>query len=84
MKNLVTKILLVIVLGISVFALSACNMDIIDTNYTFDKCITYIGDERLEIEIKKWKDYDGEQIQIEAKDGTIYLVSMNNSMLIKN
>lgn len=84
MKNLVTKILLIISLVISVFALSACNMDIIDTNYTFDKCITYIGGEKLEIEIKTWQDYDGEQIQIEAKDGTIYLLSMNNTILIKD
>jgi len=83
MKKLILYLSMIIILIGSLFVLTGCNMDIIDTNYTFDKCITYIGDERLEIEVKTWKDYEGEQIQIEAKDGTIYLVSMNNSMLIK-
>lgn len=83
MKKLILYLSMIIILIGSLFALTACNMDIIDTNYTFDKCITYIGDEKLEIEIKTWRDYEGEQIQIEAKDGTIYLVSINNSVLIK-
>ena len=83
MKKIVVYISMMVILIGSLFILTGCNMDIIDTNYTFDKCITYIGDEKLEIEIKTWKDYDGEQIQIEAKDGIVYLISMNNSILIK-
>ena len=54
-----------------------------DLNYTFDKAICKIGDETKEIEIKKWTDYDGEQLQITDEDGNIYLVSSINCTLIK-
>ena len=61
------------------------NFDILDTNYTFDVAITRMPDgTQKEIPIRKWKDYEGEQIQILATDGTIYLLSMNNTVLIKN
>ena len=54
-----------------------------DTNYTFTKCKTWIGNEVLEIEIAEWTDYeDGDQLQIKGKDGNVYLVSANNSILI--
>lgn len=83
MKNKFIKIILLIVVGLLV--LTGCgNKDMLDTNYKFDRCITYIGDEKIEIEIKQWRDYEGEQIQIKGKDGKIYLVSTNNSILIKD
>jgi hypothetical protein len=80
------KLKLFILIGfmiIGLLTLTGCNKDIIDTNYTFTKAITYIGNERIEIEIKKWSDYDGEQIQIIGKDGKTYLVSSFNTILIK-
>jgi major membrane immunogen (membrane-anchored lipoprotein) len=77
-------LMLIILLAVAAFALTGCNMSIIDTTYTFDKAIVYMGNEKIELEIKKWKDYDdGEQIQIETKDGKVYLTSMNNAILIK-
>ena len=77
-------LILIILLAVDAFALTGCNMSIIDTTYTFDKAIVYMGNEKIELEIKKWKDYeDGEQIQIETKDGKVYLISMNNAILIK-
>lgn len=33
------------------------------------------------IEISKWMDYEGEQIQIWGTDGTVYLVSSFNTIL---
>lgn len=61
----------------------AYNKSLFDTNYTFTKCRTWIGSEVLEIEIESWTDYkDGEQLQIKGKDGNVYLVSANNSILI--
>ena len=54
-----------------------------DTNYTYTKAITYIGNERMEINIRQWSDYDGEQIQIIGQDGKIYLVSSFNTILIR-
>lgn len=77
-------LILMILLVVTAFALTGCNMSIIDTTYTFDKAIAYMGNEKIELEIKKWKDYeDGEQIQIETKDGKVYLISMNNAILVK-
>ena len=58
------------------------NKGMIDTNYHFTKCITWVGDKIIEIEIDKWNDYEGEQIQIKGKDGNVYLVSSMNSILI--
>ena len=61
----------------------AYNKSFFDTNFNFTKCRTWIGNEVLEIEIEKWTDYeDGEQLQIKGKDGNVYLVSANNSILI--
>lgn len=84
MKNKIIKIsILVIIIMLGLVVLTGCgNRDMWDTNYTYTKAITYIGDERIELEIKQWRDYDGEQIQIIAKDGKTYLVSTNNTILI--
>lgn len=65
---------------------SGCgNQDLLDTNYTFDRAIVEMpGGEVVEIKIKQWGDYDGEQIQIIAEDGTIYLVNSVNCVLIND
>ena len=67
-------------------ALCGCgNFDMLDMNYTFDTAVIRWPDGTMkEIKIKQWRDYDGEQIQIIAKDGKTYLVSMNNAVLIRN
>lgn len=65
------------------FGLTGCNQQIIDLNYTYDKAICEIGNEIKEIKIKKWNDYDGEQLQIIDREGNIYLVSSFNCTLIK-
>lgn len=60
-----------------------CNKNILDTSYTFEKAIVYIGGEWREVEVKKWTDFDdGDQIQIETKDGYVYLVHSCNITLI--
>ena len=54
-------------------------------NYTFDTAVIRWPDGTVkEIKIKKWCDYEGEQIQIIGKDGKTYLISMNNAVLIRN
>lgn len=59
------------------------NKQVIDLNIRFDKCITYLGNEKIEIDIDKWNDYEGEQIQIVDKNGNVYLLSSFNTMLLK-
>ena len=80
------RILLIIVMIILLFCLTGCtggfNQQIIDLNYKYTKCITWVGNKVIEIEIDKWNDYEGEQIQIVGKDGNVYLVSSMNSILI--
>lgn len=86
MKNKILKIsVLVIMIIVMMFILTGCNQTIIDTNYTFDRAIVVLNDgTRMEIEIKEWRDYDGEQLQIKGKDGKTYLVSSFNTILIKD
>lgn len=38
-----------------------------------------------ELKIQKWRDYErGEQIQIRATDGKVYLISSLNAVLIRD
>lgn len=81
------KKLLIIGLSLSLtFGLSACgNKQLFDTTYTFDRAIIKLAnDEVIEVDIKSWTDYDGEQLQIISKDGTVYLVSSYRCDLIKD
>lgn len=87
MKNISWKMLLiVVVLFVMMFVLTGCgNKDLFDTVYTYNYAIVDFLDGRVEkINVKQWRDYeDGEQIQIIAKDGTVYLVNSVNCILIK-
>ena len=58
------------------------NRSLVDTKFKYNKAIVNIGEETIEIEISKWKDYDGEQIQVWSKDGKVYLFSSFNSVLV--
>lgn len=61
------------------------NFDPYYRNYTYNVAITRMPDGTQKvIKIKKWRDYDSEQVQIFATDGTIYLLSMHNTVLIRN
>ena len=51
-------------------------------NYTFKKAIIYMNDEKIELNVKSWTDYEGEQIQIVTEDGKVYLTSTFNTILI--
>lgn len=84
MKKLKIVLLGIIILG-GCLLLTGCNKQIIDTKYTFNKAIVTLNDgTRMEIEIAKWTDYEGEQLQIIGKDGKVYLVSSYNTILIKD
>lgn len=61
------------------------NLDMFDTNYTYHYALTKWPDGSVKkIEIKQWADYEGEQIQIISTDGNIYLLSMNNTVLVRD
>ena len=66
--------------------LAGCgNLDMFDTNYTYHYAITKWPDGTVKkIEIEQWSDYEGEQIQIISTYGNIYLLSMNNTVLVRD
>lgn len=72
---------IMLILG-TVLCLTGCNREIIDLDYSYDKAVCNIGGKYQEIEIKSWKDYEGEQIQLKDKNGKTYLVNSINCTLI--
>ena len=75
-------ILCIIILAPYLFPRIFGNKTMIDFKYQYNKAITSINGEKIEIEIDTWKDYEGEQIQIISKDGKVYLLSSFNTLLI--
>lgn len=84
-KSLMTSMIAAMVLAMLSTAIlcTGCNKQIIDTSYTFDKAILYVGGEWITINVDSWKDYeDGDQIQVKDTDGNTYLVHSTNITLI--
>lgn len=75
---------LIVLLALCGLLMTGCgNKDYVDTVKTYDKAIINVGGEYIEVDVKKWRDYDGEQLQITSTDGTVYLTSSFNCTLIK-
>ena len=82
MKSKIKILLIIFVLS----ALTGCgNRTLLDTTYTYDRAIIQLADGTVvDTKIKSWTDYEGEQIQIIAENGTVYLTSSFRCDLIKN
>lgn len=73
---------LIVALMLSMMCLSSCgNYDEFDLEYRFTKAYVKIGDTWKDIEVKSWTDYEGEQLQLKLKDGTVMIVSSVNCIL---
>ena len=85
-KSLITSMISAMAVAMSItmaILCTGCNKQIIDTTYTFDKAIMYVGGEWITIDVDSWDDYeDGDQIQVKDKDGNTYLVHSTNITLI--
>lgn len=86
---IVLIIITVVIIGLVIFSIfksiysrTAGNKTAIDLKYKYEKAIVYMNGEKLELDIDTWSDYDGEQLQIITKDGTVYLISSFNTILI--
>lgn len=80
MKKLIALILtIIVVMGMT----TACNMQVIDTTYTFDRAIISLPNgDVIEGKVTSWTDFeDGDQIQVKI-DGKTYLVHSTNIVLI--
>lgn len=78
------KLKYLILLIIPVLLLTGCNKQVLDFKYTYDRAICNIGGTYKEIKIKKWNDYEGEQLQIIDHENNTYLVSSFNCTLIQD
>ena len=79
-KTIKIAVIIAVILAL-VLCLCACNYQVGDLNYHYTNAYVKIGETWVDFEIKKWKDYDGEQLQITLKDGTVMLVSSINCVL---
>lgn len=78
------KRILAVGLIVAMLVLSGCgNKTLIDTKFVYNKAIIDLGDKIITVNVKSWKDYEGEQIQVIAEDGTVYLTSSFRCILIK-
>lgn len=76
------KLVALAVIGSLTWTLTGCNYDLIDTKYAYNKAVI-LGDNCATIvNVKKWHDYDGEQIQIETSDGFCFITSSFDTKLI--
>ena len=76
------KILMLMVLFL-VLMLTACNRQVLDLTYYYDRAIIQLPNgEVVDGEVESWKDYDdGDQLQIKI-DGVTYLVHSQDVALI--
>lgn len=78
-------IVAVVFLIIGIGSKAIGNRQIIDLSNRFDVAIIQLANgDVVEVKIKSWKDYDGEQIQIVAEDGTVYLTNSFRCDLINS
>ena len=55
--------------------LSGCNLSVIDTTYSFNKIMITSSSSSILMNVKSWKDYQGEQLQIITYDDFVLLTS---------
>lgn len=82
-KRLIAVMMVAMIIG---GMLTGCgNQQVFDTNYTYNTAIIQLANgEVVEVKIAKWCDYDGEQMQVVAEDGTVYLTSSFRCDLINS
>ena len=72
--NLSKKAILSGTLSISLL-LSGCNKTVFDTKYGFNKSLIFGDDSAIVLDVKQWKDYSGEQLQLITNDNFALLTS---------
>lgn len=77
------RIIFVMLVAVLVSSFTACNKQIIDTVYKYDRAIIYLPDGTVvDGKVQSWTDFeDGDQIQVKV-DGVTYLVHSSNVVLI--
>ena len=55
--------------------LTGCNKSMFDSKYGFDQALIFGDDSAIILDVKNWKDYSGEQIQLVTNDNFVLLTS---------
>lgn len=81
MKKIIACILMLILL----MSLTACNKQMVDLTYSYERAILSLPNgEVIEGKVTSWTDFeDGDQIQVRI-DGKTYLVHSSNIVLISD
>ena len=78
------KIAAILVAMMTMCALAGCNYNTLDTTYTYRYAIIALPDGTIvKGEVEKWKDYEGEQLQVTI-NGQTYLTSSFNCVMMTN
>lgn len=64
--------------------LTGCNQQVMDVKLKFNKAIIFRDDTATIVEIEKWNDYDGEQLQLITPDGLVIVTSSYDTKLIND
>ena len=76
------KIICVLLVLVMTLTLVACNRQIFDVTYEFDRAIIELPNgEIIEGSITSWRDFEGDQIQVKI-DGKTYLVHSSDIVMI--
>ena len=77
------KIIAILCATVMIFGLTGCgNKKVFDLQYSFNYAIIQLPNgEIVEGKVDSWKDYEGEQLQIEI-DGIVYLTNSYNCILM--
>lgn len=82
MNKIMQIVIILLVAAASFFILTGCS-DTQSADSYYNKAIIMMHDgTRIEIEVQDWSAYDS-KTKIVAKDGTVYLTSTYNVMLIR-
>lgn len=66
----------------SILLVGCGNREVFDTSWRFEKAIILFGDEKIEVEVDSWSDYDDTTVQIKTKDGKVYLTDIKNVLMM--
>ena len=80
-KNFVMIFGIITTIIVIALFLTGCNRQVFDTKRTFKTAICRYDGVSFNLKIKKWRDYEGEQIQIIDETGYTYLISTNKCFL---
>ena len=63
---------------------SKFNKDLFDTQFYFNKAVTFNGNRAIVLPIKQWKDYEGEQLQLKIYDGPTIVTASYDTILVND